>query len=91
MDVQQLDGDIPGALTALDQVHALEPNELLHVLLQAQLRAEKGDVEVTLAGPELHVRIRDARRRVSLPASLEGRAIERADLKAGTLEVVFSH
>ena len=39
-------------------------------------------IDVTLAGAELHVRIRDARRRVSLPASLEGRPIERADLRA---------
>ena len=52
--------------------------------------AEKGDVDVTLAGAELHVRVRDARRRVSLPASLEGRAIERAELRGGALEVVFA-
>jgi arsenite-transporting ATPase len=52
--------------------------------------AEKGEIDVTLAGAELHVRVRDARRRVSLPASLEGRAIERADLRQDTLEVVFA-
>jgi len=51
---------------------------------------EKGDVDVTLAGAELHVRVRDARRRVSLPASLEGREIERAELRGDALEVVFS-
>ena len=51
---------------------------------------EKSEVDVTLAGPELHVRVRDARRRVSLPASLEGRALEQATLRGDWLEVTFA-
>jgi len=51
---------------------------------------EKSDVDVMLAGHEMHVRVRDARRRISLPASLEGRALERAQLRAGWLEVTFA-
>jgi len=52
--------------------------------------AEKSDIDVTLAGPELHVRVRDARRRISLPASLEGRALEEAALRGDWLEVTFA-
>jgi len=37
-------GDIDAALRALGELAALEPDEILHVLLQAQLRAENGNV-----------------------------------------------
>jgi arsenite-transporting ATPase len=51
--------------------------------------AVKEEVEVVAAGGELHVRVRDARRRIALPASLEGRPIEAVRLTDGVLEVSF--
>jgi arsenite-transporting ATPase len=52
--------------------------------------AERADVHVTACGHELLVRVRDAQRRISLPASLAGRAVETARLEHGVLEVVFA-
>jgi arsenite-transporting ATPase len=49
----------------------------------------KEDVEVRLLGTELHVRVRDTRRRIALPASLEGRAIAEVELREGVLELGF--
>lgn len=51
--------------------------------------ASREEVEVESNGSELFVRVRDARRRISLPASLEGRSVKRAELTDGVLEVVF--
>lgn len=50
---------------------------------------EKEDLDVGVHGAELHVRVRDAQRRISLPDSLAGRPIASARLEGGVLAVVF--
>ncbi|MCL4686393.1 TRC40/GET3/ArsA family transport-energizing ATPase [Myxococcota bacterium] len=50
----------------------------------------KEDIEVTLHGEDLHLRVRDALRRVALPASVIGRQLAGATLRRGTLEVRFA-
>jgi arsenite-transporting ATPase len=52
--------------------------------------AASEDVEVLARGSELIVRVRDAHRRVSLPASLAGRSVEGARLTKGVLEICFA-
>jgi arsenite-transporting ATPase len=52
--------------------------------------ASKEEVDVLVVGSDLHVRVRDARRRIALPASLEGREIESVRLTDGVLELAFS-
>ena len=48
--------------------------------------ASKEEIEVTRVGTEVLVRVRDAHRRVALPASIEGRAIDRVHFADGVLE-----
>ncbi len=61
-----------------------------HTLLEIDLGGgAEHEVDVLVAGVELHIRVRDARRRIALPASLEGRAVEEASLRGGVLEVLF--
>ncbi len=52
--------------------------------------AEAADVEVVGRGDELLVRIRDAQRRIALPASIAGRAIDAVRLAGGVLAVDFA-
>jgi arsenite-transporting ATPase len=52
--------------------------------------AAQEDVEVASHGSELLVRVRDAHRRVSLPASVIGLDVESARLDGGVLVVTFS-
>jgi arsenite-transporting ATPase len=60
-------------------------------LLEIDLpHASKEEVEVTAAGEDLLVRVRDAVRRVALPASIAGRAVVGSDLRGGVLEVRFA-
>jgi arsenite-transporting ATPase len=47
------------------------------------------DVEVSLRGDELLVRVRDAQRRIALPASIAGRPIDSVRLADGTLAIDF--
>ena len=49
----------------------------------------KEELEVHVAGDQLGVRVRDARRSIALPASLVGREVESVRLQKGVLEVVF--
>jgi len=49
--------------------------------------ASKEEVEVTARGDELFVRVRDAARRIALPASLAGRSVRSARLEAGRLRI----
>jgi len=51
--------------------------------------ARKEELEVGLRGDELFVRVRDAARRIALPASIAGRAVGRVRLQAGTLRIEF--
>jgi arsenite-transporting ATPase len=51
--------------------------------------ASKEELEVGARGDELYVRVRDATRRISLPASLAGRRVGRVRLEAGTLRIEF--
>jgi arsenite-transporting ATPase len=50
----------------------------------------KEEIDVMLKGADLHLRVRDGRRSISLPDSLAGRAIERVRLRAPVLEILFS-
>ena len=51
--------------------------------------ASKEELEVTVHGPDLVVRVRDATRLVSLPGSVAGRPVRRARLAGGVLTVDF--
>ena len=51
--------------------------------------ARKEEIEVSLHGEVLLVRVRDAQRRIALPASVAGRAVAHARLEGGVLEVAF--
>jgi arsenite-transporting ATPase len=50
----------------------------------------KEEIDVTVHGEDLHLRVRDARRVIALPASLVGRRISAANLRNGSLELRFS-
>ncbi|MDJ0846898.1 MAG: ArsA family ATPase [Myxococcota bacterium] len=52
--------------------------------------AVREDVDIAVHGADLLIRVRDARRIVSLPASVVGRAVEGVRLAKGVLEVVFA-
>ena len=52
--------------------------------------AEARDVEVVGRGDEVLVRVRDAHRRIALPASVAGRAIESVRLADGVLAIDFA-
>lgn len=51
--------------------------------------ASKEEVDVSVRGDDLLVRVRDAQRRVSLPASVAGRPVSSARLADGVLAVTF--
>jgi arsenite-transporting ATPase len=51
--------------------------------------ARKEELEVGVRGDELFIRVRDASRRVALPASLAGRAVARVRLAEGVLRIEF--
>jgi arsenite-transporting ATPase len=51
--------------------------------------ASKEELDVKLAGADLWVRVRDARRRIALPESLVGRDLEEVRLVDGVLQVGF--
>ena len=68
----------------------LEKREERTVLEIDLPHAEKEEIGVTVCGDELLLRVRDARRRIALPASLVGRAVEGVRLAKGVLEIVFS-
>lgn len=51
--------------------------------------ASKDELEVRARGDELFVRVRDAVRRIALPASLAGRTLHGARLEEGVLSVEF--
>jgi len=51
---------------------------------------DKADVDVTAAGGELLVSVRDAQRLIALPESLCGRPIDGVRLRKGVLEVEFA-
>ncbi len=53
------------------------------------VHAASEDVDLSIRGDQLFVRVRDARRRIALPDSVAGRAIVSARLNEGVLEVVF--
>ncbi len=52
--------------------------------------ADRVDVDVVALGDELLVAVRDAQRRIALPASVAGRDVASARLVGGVLEVVFA-
>jgi len=62
-----------------------------HTVMEIELPgASKEELDVLAIGAELHIRVRDARRRIALPASLEGREIESVQLTDGVLELAFA-
>jgi arsenite-transporting ATPase len=68
----------------------LEKREERTVLEIDLPHAEKEEIGVSACGDELLLRVRDARRRIALPASLAGRSVEGVRLAKGVLEVVFA-
>jgi arsenite-transporting ATPase len=62
------------------------PSALLEIDLPG---TSKEELEVTLHGDDLHLRVRDALRRVALPASVAGRRLAAATLRRGVLEIRF--
>ncbi|MFT5442113.1 MAG: arsenite-transporting ATPase [Myxococcota bacterium] len=60
-------------------------------VLEIELQGiEKSDIELLDAGSELHLRVRDVSRRISLPLSVVGLPIESSSLADGVLSVSFS-
>ena len=51
--------------------------------------ATKDEIDVVAHGDELWVGVRDAQRRIALPASVAGRAVAAARLEGGVLEIIF--
>ena len=51
---------------------------------------EKDEIEILSTGSELHLRVRDIGRRISLPASIAGLPVASSHLSQGVLHVVFS-
>ena len=49
----------------------------------------KEELEATVHGEDLHLRVRDAIRRIALPASVSGRRLAAATLRRGVLELKF--
>jgi arsenite-transporting ATPase len=80
----------PCAHMAQVQPIALHERGRQTVLSIALPGATKEEVEVTLAGTDLFVCVRDARRCIALPDSLVGRRVEESRLDRGRLEIVFA-
>jgi arsenite-transporting ATPase len=80
----------PAALYSRARPIRLDKREGRTVLAIDLPHASQEEVEVSARGSELLVRVRDASRRVSLPASLAGAPIDSARLVGGVLEVVFA-
>ncbi len=80
----------PAALLTRAKPIRLDKREGRTVLEIDLPHATRDEVEVAVHGPDLLVRVRDAHRIVSLPASLVGRAAEAVRLAKGVLEVVFA-
>jgi len=53
------------------------------------VHASTDELDIAIHGDQLLVRLRDARRRITLPDSVAGRSIASAKLNEGVLEVVF--
>jgi arsenite-transporting ATPase len=53
------------------------------------VHAETEDIDLSVRGDQLFVRVRDAQRRIALPDSVAGRAIVSARMNEGVLEVKF--
>jgi HSP20 family molecular chaperone IbpA len=49
----------------------------------------KEEIEVLAKGADLHLRVRDGRRSISLPETLIGRPIEKVRLREPVLEILF--
>jgi HSP20 family molecular chaperone IbpA len=53
------------------------------------VHASTDELDLTVHGDQLLVRVRDARRHIALPDSVAGRSIASAKLNEGVLEVIF--
>jgi arsenite-transporting ATPase len=93
-DLTRLAGDLYGERDPAELFTSERPIRLrkqrgkprLEIVLPA---ATKEDLEVTVHGADLLVRVRDATRIVALPGSVAGRAVRRVRLDAGVLTVDF--
>jgi arsenite-transporting ATPase len=79
----------PAAVFTRARPLRLEKREDRTVLEIDLPNAERDDVDVIARGDELLVRVRDAKRIVSLPASVAGCAVAGVRLAKGVLEVAF--
>jgi arsenite-transporting ATPase len=92
--LRRLGEEVYGSLDPAAVLAAGRPVRLLKdargTVLEIELpNASKEDVDVGVHGAELHVRVRDAQRRISLPDSLVGRTVASARLEGGVLAVIF--
>ncbi len=83
-------GRDPAALFARGQPMRLKKRGERPVLEIDLPGASKEELRLSLHGDRLLVRVRDAERLVTLPASLAGRTVDEARLENGVLEVVFA-
>ena len=83
------DGDPARRLTRARPIRLEKDGERTRLLIDLP-GMEAADVEVVGRGDELLVRVRDAQRRIALPASVAGRAIDAVRLAAGVLAIEFA-
>ncbi len=80
----------PAALLTRQRPIRLEKRDARTVLEIDLPHATRDEVDVVVHGEDLLVRVLDAQRIVSLPASVVGRPVEGVRLAKGVLEVVFA-
>ena len=53
------------------------------------VNAESSELDISLRGDQLFVRVRDIQRRICVPDSVAGRSVSSASMNDGVLEVAF--
>ena len=92
--IAALGRDLFGEVDPATCLHEGRPLRIRHAAGRTRLELDlpgvsKEEIGVSLIGADLHLRVRDARRPISLPDSLVGRPIERVRLRPPTLEIGF--
>jgi arsenite-transporting ATPase len=93
--LRALAGEIYGDADPAARFTETQPIRLEEVDGQTRLaidlpNADRDELQVIAHGDELLVVVRDAQRRIALPASVAGRAVASARLEGGVLEIVFA-
>ena len=79
----------PAALFAHGRPIRLEKRDARTFLEIDLPSATRDEIDVTAIGDELLVRVRDAQRRIALPASVAGRPVAAVRLAEGVLAIEF--